>query len=75
MGSLWASLSTALTGSLGVVPVAEVPVLVLVLGLAGLVVAGNLLASVPAAIAARTRAGLFLRAEYRASAPGGHGPA
>jgi predicted lysophospholipase L1 biosynthesis ABC-type transport system permease subunit len=50
-------------GSLGVVPVAEVPVLVLVLGLAGLVVAGNLLASVPAAIAARTRAGLFLRAE------------
>ena len=50
-------------GSLGVVPVAEVPVLVLVLGLTGLVVAGNLLASVPAAIAARTRAGLLLRAE------------
>jgi hypothetical protein len=50
-------------GSLGVVPVAQVPVLALILGLAGLVVAGNLLASVPAAIAARTRAGQFLRAE------------
>jgi len=38
-------------------------VLVLILGLAGLVVAGNMLASVPAAIAARTRAGLFLKSE------------
>ena len=50
-------------GSLEAVPVVKVPVLVLILGLAGLVVAGNLLASVPAAIAARTRAGLFLKAE------------
>ena len=49
--------------SLGTVPVVEVPVLALILGLAALVVAGNLLASVPAAAAARTRAAAGLRAE------------
>jgi predicted lysophospholipase L1 biosynthesis ABC-type transport system permease subunit len=49
--------------SLGAVPVVEVPVLALIVGLAALVVAGNLLASVPAAAAARTRAAAGLRAE------------
>jgi hypothetical protein len=47
----------------GVVPVTEVPALALVLGLVALVVAGNLLASVPAAMAARTRPGAWLRAQ------------
>jgi predicted lysophospholipase L1 biosynthesis ABC-type transport system permease subunit len=49
--------------SLGVVPFTEIPLLTLVAALLALVVAGNLLASVPAAIAARTRAALFLRAD------------
>jgi hypothetical protein len=49
--------------SLGAVPVVEVPVLALIVGLAALVLAGNLLASVPAAAAARTRAAAGLRAE------------
>ena len=49
--------------SLGVVPSTEIPLLTLIAGLLALVVAGNLLASVPAAIAARTRAALFLRAD------------
>ncbi|HEY5987191.1 MAG TPA: FtsX-like permease family protein [Streptosporangiaceae bacterium] len=49
--------------SLGTVPVSEVPVIALILGLAALVVAGNLLASVPAAVAARTRPAAALRAE------------
>ena len=49
--------------SLGVVPFTEIPLLTLIAGLLALVVAGNLLASVPAAIAARTRAALFLRAD------------
>jgi putative ABC transport system permease protein len=49
--------------SLGAVPVVEVPVLALIVGLAALVVAGNLLATVPAAAAARTRAAAGLRAE------------
>lgn len=53
----------AFAGSLGVVPVVQVPALVLVLGLAALVLAGNLLASLPAAVAARTRAGVSLRTE------------
>jgi hypothetical protein len=43
--------------------VVEVPVLALIVGLAVLVVAGNLLASVPAAAAVRTRAAAGLRAE------------
>ena len=50
-------------GSIGVVPVSAVPVLLLVAGLAALVLAGNLLASLPAMIAARTRAALILKAE------------
>jgi hypothetical protein len=50
-------------GSLGVVPVTEVPVLTVVAGLMALIAAGNLLASVPGAIAARIRPGIVLRAE------------
>jgi len=53
----------AFARSLGAVPVVEVPVLALIVGLAALVVAGNLLASVPAAAAARTRVAAGLRAE------------
>jgi hypothetical protein len=49
--------------SLGVVPFTEIPLLTLTAGLLALVVAGNLLASAPATIAARTRAALFLRAD------------
>ena len=45
----------AFAGSLGVVPVVEVSVPVLILGLAALVLAGNLLAALPAAVAARTK--------------------
>jgi putative ABC transport system permease protein len=50
-------------GSIGVVPVSVVPVLLLAAGLAALVLTGNLLASWPATIAARTRAALILKAE------------
>ena len=50
-------------GSIGVVPVSVVPVLLLAAGLAALVLTGNLLASLPAVIAARTRAALILKAE------------
>ena len=50
-------------GSLGIVPVVEVPVAVLVLVLAGLVLAGNLLAALPAAVAARTKPAVSLRTE------------
>jgi predicted lysophospholipase L1 biosynthesis ABC-type transport system permease subunit len=53
----------AFAGSLGVVPVVEVPVLALVLGLAALLLAGNLLAALPAALAARTRPATELRTE------------
>jgi putative ABC transport system permease protein len=53
----------AFAGSLGVVPIVEVPVLALVLGLAALVLAGNLLAALPAAVAARTRPAVELRTE------------
>ena len=49
--------------SLGVVPFTEIPLLTLIAGLLALVAAGNLLASVPATIAARTRPALFLRAD------------
>jgi putative ABC transport system permease protein len=48
-------------GSLGAVPVTVVPALVIVLGFAALVVGGNLLTSVPAAVAARTRPAAWLR--------------
>jgi predicted lysophospholipase L1 biosynthesis ABC-type transport system permease subunit len=50
-------------GSLGVVPIVEVPVFALIGGLAALILAGNLLAAVPAAVAARTRPGAVLRSE------------
>ena len=53
----------AFAGSLGVVPVIEVSVPALILGLAALVLAGNLLAAVPAAVAARTKPAASLRAE------------
>jgi len=53
----------AFAGSLGVVPIVQVPVAALILGLVALVLAGNLLASLPAALAARTRPGVSLRAE------------
>jgi predicted lysophospholipase L1 biosynthesis ABC-type transport system permease subunit len=52
----------AFAGSIGAVPVTEIPLLALILGLAALAVAGNLLTAVPAAIAARTRPAVFLRA-------------
>jgi hypothetical protein len=53
----------AFAGSLGIVPIVEVPVAALVGGLVALVLAGNLLASLPAAVAARTRPGVSLRTE------------
>ena len=53
----------AFAGSLGIAPIVEVPVAALILGLVALVLAGNLLASLPAAVAARTRAGVSLRTE------------
>jgi predicted lysophospholipase L1 biosynthesis ABC-type transport system permease subunit len=57
----WAWRSFA--GSLGAVPVTVVPALVLVLGLVALLLAGNLLASAPATVAARTRPAAWLRAQ------------
>ena len=57
----WAWQSFA--GSLGVAPDTVVPVLLLAAGSAALIVTGNLLASVPAAIAARTPAAGTLRTE------------
>ena len=53
----------AFAGSLGVAPIVEVPVAALILGLVALVLAGNLLALLPAAVAARTRPGVSLRTE------------
>jgi hypothetical protein len=53
----------AFAGALGVVPIVEVPLAVLILGLAALVLAGNLLAALPAAVAARTRPAAELRSE------------
>ncbi len=53
----------AFAGSLGVVPVTVVPVLVLAAGAVVLAVAGNVLAVVPAAVAARTDPAGVLRAE------------
>lgn len=49
--------------SIGAVPVTEVPVPVLIAGAAALAAAGNLLTSVPAAIAARTRPAASLRSQ------------
>ena len=53
----------AFAGSLGVAPIVEVPVAALILGLIALVLAGNLLAALPATVAARTRPGVGLRTE------------
>ena len=55
----WASFAA----SLGVVPVTVVPGLALLAGLIGLLAAGNLLAAIPASVAARTRPAAALRAE------------
>lgn len=54
---------TSFAVSLGVVPVTVIPALALLAGFISLVVAGNLLAAVPASVAARTRPGVLLRAE------------
>ena len=43
-------------------PIVQVPVAALAGGLAALVLAGNLLAALPATVAARTRPGASLRA-------------
>jgi hypothetical protein len=53
----------AFADSLGIVPIVEVPAAALAGGLAALVLAGNLLASPPAAVAARTRPDVSLRSE------------
>ncbi len=50
-------------GSLGVAPVTVVPVLLLAAGCAAVLLAGNLLTSFPAAVAARTPAAGTLRTE------------
>lgn len=55
----WAAFAT----SLGAVPVTVVPVPALLAGLLALLVAGNLLAAGPGAIAARTPPAAVLRAE------------
>jgi FtsX-like permease family len=57
----WAWSSFA--ASLGVVPVAVIPGLALLAGLVVLVLAGNLLAAVPASVAARTKPGATLRTD------------
>jgi hypothetical protein len=44
-------------------PASEIPVAALILGLLALIVAGNLLSAAPAALAARTRPAIALRAE------------
>lgn len=53
----------AFAGSLGIAPVTEVPGLLLAAGAVVLILAGNLLASGPAAVAARTDPAVALRAE------------
>ena len=53
----------AFANSLGIAPVTEIPALALVLGLLALVAAGNLLAAVPAVVAAQTPPAAALRAE------------
>jgi predicted lysophospholipase L1 biosynthesis ABC-type transport system permease subunit len=54
---------TSFASSLGVVPVTVIPGILLLAGLAALLTAGNLLAAVPASMAARTRPAAILRAE------------
>ena len=56
---VWASFAA----SLGVVPVTVIPGILLLAGFAALLVAGNLLAAVPASMAARTRPAIILRGE------------
>ena len=56
---VWTSFAT----SIGVVPVTTIPLGALVLGLLGLVAAGNALTAVPAFLAARTPTATLLRAE------------
>jgi hypothetical protein len=51
----------AFAGSLGAVPVTEVPLATLALGVLLLAAVGNLLTAIPAAIAARTRSAVLLR--------------
>ncbi len=53
----------AFAGSLGVTQVTVIPMLLLAAGAAALILAANLLASVPAAVAARTAPAAALRAE------------
>jgi hypothetical protein len=53
----------AFAGSLGVAPVTVIPVPALVAGFIVLLAAGNLLALLPAAAAARIAPGITLRAE------------
>ena len=50
-------------GSLGVVPFSVTPALLLIAGAVVLILLGNLLASLPGTVAARTQAGLVLKAE------------
>ena len=57
----WAWISFA--ASLGVVPVTIVPGLALLAGFVTLLAAGNLLAAIPASVAARTKPAVMLRAE------------
>ena len=52
----------AFASSLGVAPVTVVPGLALAAGVGGLLLAGNLLAAIPATVAARTRPAALLRA-------------
>jgi hypothetical protein len=54
---------TSFASSLGIVPVTAIPAILLFAGIAALLTAGNLLAAVPASIAARTRPAAILRAE------------
>jgi len=53
----------AFAGSLGVAPVTVVPVLLAVAGAAALLIIGNVLTSVPGAVAARTSPSIGLRAD------------
>jgi putative ABC transport system permease protein len=57
----WSWISFA--GSLGVVPATVTPLAALLVGVVVLLLAGNLLAAVPAAVAARTSTAAVLRAE------------
>jgi hypothetical protein len=54
---------TSFAASIGVVPVTVIPGLALLAGLVALVLAGNLLAAVPASVAARTKPAATLRAD------------